>query len=58
MHNEFPTQPSYREQRERFLAAAKVAGATLSSYAHPLNGPFGESLSTDVAVLGLSLIHI
>lgn len=52
MHNAFPTQPSYREQRERFLAAAKVAGAMLYSYAHPLNGPFGESLSTEVAVLG------
>ncbi|MBV4477216.1 DUF2817 domain-containing protein [Pseudomonas botevensis] len=52
MDNAFPTQPSYRHQRERFLATASVAGASLSSYAHPLKGPFGEPLSTDVAVLG------
>jgi hypothetical protein len=52
MHTEFPTQPSYRTQREQFLAAANEAGATLTEYPHPLKGPFGESLSTDVAVLG------
>ncbi|WP_458368915.1 DUF2817 domain-containing protein [Pseudomonas mandelii] len=52
MQTEFPTQPSYRTQREQFLAAATAAGATLSEYPHPLKGPFGEPLSTDVAVLG------
>ena len=52
MQTEFPTQPSYRTQREQFLAAATDAGATLTEYPHPLQGPFGESLSTDVAVLG------
>ena len=52
MQTEFPTQSSYRTQREQFLAAATTAGATLTEYPHPLKGPFGESLSTDVAVLG------
>ncbi|MBV4456679.1 M14 family metallopeptidase [Pseudomonas sp. COR58] len=52
MGNAFPAHLGYRLQRERFLAAANIAGATLFSYAHPLNGPFGEPLSTDVAVLG------
>jgi hypothetical protein len=52
MQTEFPTQPSYRGQREQFLAAATAAGATLTEYPHPLKGPFGEPLSTDVAVLG------
>ena len=52
MHNGFPAEPSYRTQREQFLAAATVAGATLTAYAHPLTGPFDEPLFTDVAVLG------
>ncbi|MBU6956777.1 M14 family metallopeptidase [Pseudomonas sp. CVAP len=52
MQTEFPTQPSYRSQREQFLAVATAAGARLTEYPHPLKGPFGESLSTDVAVLG------
>ncbi len=52
MPSEFPTHKTYRAQREQFLAAATVAGATLTTYPHPLPGPFGESLSTDVAVLG------
>lgn len=52
MHTEFPTQPGYRAQRDQFLAAASAAGATLTAYSHPLQGPFGEPLSTDVAVLG------
>ena len=52
MHTEFPTQPSYRAQRKQFLAAVTEAGATLTEYPHPLKGPFGEPLSTDVAVLG------
>lgn len=52
MHSEFPTESSYRNQREQFLAAANAAGATITSYAHPRCGPFGEPLSTDVAVLG------
>jgi hypothetical protein len=48
----FPAQPGYRQLRERFLKAATAVGATLSEYAHPLPGPFGEALFTDVAWLG------
>lgn len=52
MPNLFPTHPSYRGLRERFVQSAKQAGAILSRYDHPLPGPFGEPLSTDVALLG------
>jgi hypothetical protein len=52
MHTEFPSQPGYRTLREQFLAAANSAGASLTEYPHPLKGPFGEPLSTDVAILG------
>ncbi|WP_249674772.1 DUF2817 domain-containing protein [Pseudomonas abieticivorans] len=52
MTTPFPASPSYRTLRERFLSAASAAGASLTRYAHPLAGPFGEALSTDVAVLG------
>lgn len=48
----FPETPSYRQLRERFVAAAKAAGARLSEHVHPLHGPFGETLATDVAWLG------
>ena len=43
---------SYGEARDKFLAAARVAGANLQRYANPTNGPHGEMLSTDVARLG------
>jgi hypothetical protein len=52
MPSPFLASPSYRVLRERFLQAATAAGATLTRYAHPLAGPFGEELSTDVALLG------
>ena len=48
----FPDTPCYQGLRERFLNAATKAGAALSCYDHPLPGPFGEKLSTDVALLG------
>ena len=48
----FPTQPGYRALRERFLKAASALGADLSEYPHPLAGPFGERLFTDVAWIG------
>ncbi len=38
--------------RARFLAAARQAGADLVEYLHPLHGPNGERLATDVAYLG------
>jgi Protein of unknown function (DUF2817) len=44
--------PDYRRAREAFLAAAQQAGASLSSHPHPLCGPEGEPLATDVAWLG------
>jgi len=42
----------YSEARHRFLAAANGAGARVASMTHPLTGPSGEVLATDVAVLG------
>jgi hypothetical protein len=42
----------YSEAREKFLAAAKIAGATTHRYDNPTKGPRGEALSTDVARLG------
>src|SRR4026209_2085849 len=43
---------SYSEARDKFLAAARVAGATTYRYDNPRKGPKGEALSTDVARLG------
>jgi hypothetical protein len=42
----------YAEARRKFLDAAKAAGATVTSYDHPLKGPAGEDLAMDVARLG------
>jgi hypothetical protein len=42
----------YTEARGRFLDAAHAAGAELVEHAHPLRGPGGEALATDVAVIG------
>jgi octopine/nopaline transport system ATP-binding protein len=44
----------YAMLRQRFIAAAEAAGASLHAYPHPLKGPKGEDLSTDVAMLGPS----
>ncbi|MFT4271909.1 MAG: DUF2817 domain-containing protein [Pantoea sp.] len=44
--------PQYLPQRTRFLTAAERTGAVISSYAHPLPGPQGENLYTDVALIG------
>ena len=43
---------SYAEARNRFLAAAKDAGARVNHHLHPLKGPAGETLAMDVARLG------
>src|ERR1700704_6679465 len=40
------------EAGEKFLAAARVAGAVTYRYDNPAKGPRGEALSTDVARLG------
>src|SRR3981081_1295747 len=42
----------YSEARDKFLAAARVAGAGPSRYDNTPKGPRGEALSTDVARLG------
>ncbi len=43
----------YSEARGRFRDAAAAAGALVQHYEHPLTGPAGEALATDVAVLGV-----
>ena len=52
MPSVFPDHLNFADQRARFLGAATAAGARLTHYPHPLKGPFGEDLGTDVAVLG------
>lgn len=42
----------YADGRRRFLAAAEAAGAEVASHPHPLRGPAGEPLSSDLAWLG------
>lgn len=44
--------PDYGAQRARFLAAVQRAGGALSHWRHPLPGPQGEALYTDVALIG------
>ncbi len=43
---------SYAEARDKFLAAARIAGAMTWRYDNPRKGPQGEALSTDVAWAG------
>ena len=42
----------YTEARGRFLDAARAGGARVAEHRHPLTGPGGEALATDVAVIG------
>ena len=42
----------YADARQRFLDAAGAAGAALDARAHPLKGPAGKALFTDLAWLG------
>lgn len=46
----FPS--GYSQARDSFLKAARAAGATVESFRHPLAGLAGESLYTDVALIG------
>lgn len=48
----FADQPGFDRLRTQFLHAAEAAGAKLASFPHPLKGPAGEALATDVAWLG------
>ena len=43
---------SYPEARQAFCNAAQKAGAELESILHPMAGPNGEPVATDVAVMG------
>ncbi len=43
---------TYADARAKFLAAAHRAGADSAAHMHPLRGPAGEELATDVAWLG------
>ena len=43
---------NYAEAREKFLAAAEGANVPLWQFAHPLTGPTGEALGTDIVWLG------
>lgn len=43
---------TYREARQRFLEAARTAGAQVQSHIHPLKGAEGEEIGTDAALLG------
>ncbi len=42
----------YAEARGKFLAAAEISGAHLLQLEHPLKGPGGEALGTDIVFLG------
>ncbi|WP_020698566.1 M14 family metallopeptidase [Reyranella massiliensis] len=43
---------TYREARQRFLEAARKAGAAVDAHVHPLTGAEGEEIGTDTALLG------
>ena len=43
---------TYAEARQRFLDAARRAGAGVESHVHPLEGARREEIATDVALLG------
>lgn len=47
-----PFALDYATMRHRFLAAARAAGAALSEHIHPLHGPDGTTIATDVALIG------
>ena len=43
---------TYEQARSKFIQSAQVAGARIESYRHPLTGPDGEAIYTDVAHIG------
>ncbi|MBI1776240.1 MAG: DUF2817 domain-containing protein [Proteobacteria bacterium] len=49
---EFQFSATYWEARDKFLCAAKAAGATIGHHLNPNTGPGGEEVSTDTAWLG------
>lgn len=48
--DDFPRD--FEHARRAFVEAATDAGAAIETFAHHLSGPAGETLSTDVALLG------
>jgi hypothetical protein len=52
MTSAFIDSLSYEDQRQRFMQAVDAIGGERIEYLHPLRGPCGETLATDVAVLG------
>ena len=52
MTDDSPFALRYAQAREKFLAAAQLAGAQLTCYEHPLPGRDGEALALDAAWLG------
>ncbi|MEI2687432.1 MAG: DUF2817 domain-containing protein [Cypionkella sp.] len=47
-----PFALDYATMRQRFLTAARAAGAVLSEHVHSLHGPDGKIIATDVALIG------
>lgn len=47
-----PPLDLYPDARQRFLTAAEAAGCVIEHHEHPLTGPNGSVLATDVARLG------
>lgn len=43
---------TYANARRKFQLAADLAGVAVRSYRHPMAGPNGEEMATDVALLG------
>ncbi|MES2533677.1 MAG: DUF2817 domain-containing protein, partial [Pseudomonadota bacterium] len=43
---------SYAEARQKFLDAAALRGVAVESFVHPQKGAQGETLATDVALVG------
>ena len=52
MHTEWQRKRSFSDQQTRFIQAAQAVHAQLAFFPHPLSGPDGEALGTDVALVG------
>lgn len=52
MTERIPHASEYTAERRRFLADVELLGAQVEHHRHPLVGPDGEELATDVARLG------
>lgn len=52
MSDSIPLSTDYATERRRFLADAEAAGALIEHHRHPMVGPEGEDLATDIARFG------